>query len=67
MVTALATMGIAVPNFVVAIWIILIFRVSLHWLPTGGWGKPEDYIMPAIVYSLALPGDDRPLYPGEYA
>jgi ABC-type dipeptide/oligopeptide/nickel transport system permease component len=51
-VTALATMGIAVPNFVVAIWLILIFSVTLHWLPTGGWGKPIDYILPTIVYSL---------------
>jgi ABC-type dipeptide/oligopeptide/nickel transport system permease component len=51
-VTGLATLGIAVPNFVLAIWMILIFSVSLHWLPTGGWGKPEHYIMPVIVYSL---------------
>ena len=52
-VTALATLGFAVPNFVIAIWLILIFSVTLHWLPTGGWGKPEQYIMPTIVYSLA--------------
>jgi ABC-type dipeptide/oligopeptide/nickel transport system permease component len=51
-VTGLATLGFAVPNFVVAIWLILIFSVILHWLPTGGWGKPENFIMPAIVYSL---------------
>ena len=52
-VTALATLGFAVPNFVVAIWLILIFSVTLHWLPTGGWGQPQQYIMPTIVYSLA--------------
>jgi peptide/nickel transport system permease protein len=51
-VTALATMGIAVPNFVVGIWLILIFSVTLHWLPTGGWGKPVNFILPTIVYSL---------------
>ncbi|MBE0698131.1 MAG: ABC transporter permease, partial [Anaerolineaceae bacterium] len=51
-VTALATLGIAVPNFVVGIWLILIFSVTLHWLPTGGWGKPENFILPTIVYSL---------------
>lgn len=51
-VTVLSTMGIAVPNFVIAIWCILLFSVTLHWLPTGGWGKPEQYIMPALVYSL---------------
>ena len=52
-VTALATLGFAVPNFVVAIWMLLIFSVTLHWLPTGGWGEPVNYIMPAFVYSLA--------------
>lgn len=56
LVTALATITIAVPNFVVAIWFILIFSVTLHWLPTGGWGKPENYIMPVIVYSLPFTG-----------
>ncbi len=52
LVTTLATFGFIVPNFVVAIWMILIFSVTLHLLPTGGWGKPENYIMPAFVYSL---------------
>lgn len=52
LVTTMATLGFAVPNFVVAIWMILIFSVSLHWLPTGGWGEPVNYIMPTLVYSL---------------
>ena len=52
-VTTLATMGFAVPNFVVGIWLILIFSVSLHWLPTGGWGHLPQMIMPTIVYMLA--------------
>ncbi len=52
-VTAMATLGFAVPNFVVGLWMILIFSVTLHWLPTGGWGKPENYIMPVLVYSAA--------------
>lgn len=51
-VTSLSTLSIAVPNFVVGIWLILIFSVSLHWLPTGGWGKPVHFILPTIVYSL---------------
>jgi ABC-type dipeptide/oligopeptide/nickel transport system permease component len=51
-VTAFATLGFAVPNFVVAVWMILIFSVTLHWLPTGGWGTPQEFILPTIVYSL---------------
>jgi len=52
-VTAMATLGFAVPNFVIGLWLILIFSVSLHWLPTGGWGRPENYIMPVLVYAAA--------------
>jgi ABC-type dipeptide/oligopeptide/nickel transport system permease component len=50
--TFFATMGITVPNFVIAIWLMLIFSVGLRWLPTGGWGEPRHLIMPIIAYSL---------------
>jgi len=46
------TLGLVLPNFVVAIWLILLFSVRLDWLPTGGWGRPEHYIMPVLAYSL---------------
>ncbi len=48
-----ATLGLTVPNFVVAIWLILLLSVRFQWLPTGGWGEPRHYIMPVIAYSLA--------------
>jgi len=48
-----ATLGMVVPNFVVAIWLLLLFSVYLGWLEPGGWGKPQDYIMPVIAYCLA--------------
>ncbi len=51
-VTVLSVMNVAVPNFVFAIWLILIFSVTLGWLPTGGWGKPIHFVLPVIVYSL---------------
>jgi peptide/nickel transport system permease protein len=53
LVTAMATLGFAVPNFVIGTWLILLFSVTLHWLPTGGWGAPENYIMPTLVYAAA--------------
>jgi peptide/nickel transport system permease protein len=52
-VNTMATMGFAVPNFVIGLWLILIFSVKLKWLPTGGWGQWYHFIMPAIVYSLS--------------
>ncbi len=47
-----STLGMVLPNFVVAIWLILIFSVSLDWLPSGGWGTPQHLILPVVAYSL---------------
>ena len=52
LVTFSATMGMTVPNFVVAIWLVMIFTIKLGWLPTGGWGEPKHLIMPVIAYSI---------------
>jgi ABC-type dipeptide/oligopeptide/nickel transport system permease component len=55
-VSFFATLGLVVPSFVIAIWLILIFSVQLKWLPAGGWtgdfGRPQEYILPVIAYSL---------------
>lgn len=48
----LATAGASVPNFVVAIVLVIIFSVWLHQLPTGGWGTPKHLIMPAIALAF---------------
>ena len=47
--------GIAIPNFVMAPLLTLIFGVYLGWLPVGGWdgGAPPNLILPVIA--LALP------------
>ena len=57
LVTFISTLGITVPNFVIAIWLVLIFVVRLRWLPTGGWptatgGDWKTMIMPVIALSL---------------
>ncbi len=53
MTAALA--GIAVPNFVVAPVLALIFGVQLGWLPVGGWegGSLRHALLPVVT--LALP------------
>src|SRR5690349_5132514 len=55
-VTFISTLGITVPSFVIAIWLLLLFAVQLHWLPTGGWpGNGGDWnsaIMPVITLAL---------------
>lgn len=52
LVTFSATLGMTVPNFVVALWLVMIFTIKLGWLPTGGWGEPKHLIMPVIALSI---------------
>jgi len=62
-VTFMAMLGITVPNFVIALWLILIFSVRLKVLPSGGWSEPDnwlipgvfskDWILPVLAYALA--------------
>lgn len=49
----LAGLGLAVPKYVVAPILVLLFAVMLGWLPAGGWGEPRHLLLPAIA--LALP------------
>ncbi len=51
--TSTSTLGLTIPNFVVAIWLLLLFAVQLRMLPTGGWGEWYHYIMPVIALGLA--------------
>lgn len=54
-VMSTAMVGIAIPNFVMAPLLTLVFGVMLGWLPAGGWGggAPRFIILP--VLALALP------------
>lgn len=45
----LATLGVAVPNFVVATLLMYIVGVKLNLLPTSRWVSWESVIMPAIA------------------
>jgi len=55
-VTFVSTLGITVPNFVIALWLLLVFSVGFGWLPTGGWAPIDDWktlILPVITLALA--------------
>jgi ABC-type dipeptide/oligopeptide/nickel transport system permease component len=47
-----ATLGQAVPAFVVAILLILLFAVTLRWLPAGGWNRWDATILPVTALAL---------------
>jgi len=45
---SLATVGIAVPNFVLASLAIVVFVFYFNLLPAAGWGSLEQLILPAL-------------------
>lgn len=51
---SLAMVGVAMPNFVKAPLLVLIFAVTLKWLPAGGWndGATANLILPVTALSL---------------
>jgi oligopeptide transport system permease protein len=49
----LAGLGLAIPKFVAAPLLILLFALALGWLPAGGWGGWREIVLP--VLALALP------------
>ncbi|MFW8236787.1 ABC transporter permease subunit, partial [Klebsiella pneumoniae] len=36
-VMGVAMTGVVIPSFVVAPLLVMIFAITLHWLPGGGW------------------------------
>ena len=58
-----AFLGIAVPNFLVGLVLILVFAVWLPWFPAGGYRSPSEVglgnalwylLLPALALSLSL-------------
>ncbi|MBO1997228.1 hypothetical protein J4730_05770 [Klebsiella pneumoniae] len=44
--------GVVIPSFVVAL-LVMIFAITLHWLPGGGWngGALKFMILPMVALS----------------
>ncbi|MDN2579831.1 ABC transporter permease [Aquibium sp. ELW1220] len=53
-VMTIAFVGYAVPNFVLAIFMVLVFAFTLNWLPVVGNSTPWHFIMPTITLAGAL-------------
>ena len=54
-VMGIALVGIAIPNFVVAPVLALVFGVQLGWLPVAGWEAGDARYLILPVLTLALP------------
>ena len=49
---SLATLGVSLPNFVLAVFLIVLFSFMIPLFPTGGWGSPRDWVLPAVTLAL---------------
>ncbi len=52
----LATFGVAVPNFVLAVFFIILFSFIVPLFPTGGWDSPRTWVLPTITLALGPMG-----------
>jgi ABC-type dipeptide/oligopeptide/nickel transport system permease component len=51
--TVIALLGQSIPVFWLGIMLILLFAVTLGWLPTSGMESPAHFILPAITLGAA--------------
>jgi ABC-type dipeptide/oligopeptide/nickel transport system permease component len=49
---ALAIVGISVPSIVLGPLLILVFALTLKWVPVAGWGTPGQMVLPALALGL---------------
>jgi ABC-type dipeptide/oligopeptide/nickel transport system permease component len=52
----LATFGVALPNFVLAVFLIILFSFALPLFPTGGWDSWRTWVLPTVTLALAPMG-----------
>lgn len=49
---ALAYLGISFPVYWIGLILILVFAVTLRWLPPSGFGRPEHLVLPALALGM---------------
>lgn len=55
-VMTFAVLGFSIPNFFLGILLILLFSMTLRWLPTAGMGGWQHLVMPALTLGTAAAG-----------
>lgn len=56
LVTGLAVLGMAIPNFWHALLFMLFFGLALGWLPSSGYGTWAHVVLPALVIATSSMG-----------
>lgn len=55
-VTVLSLAGFSIPNFLVAMTLIIVFAVQLGWFYTSGFGELRHLVLPAVAVALPIAG-----------
>ena len=50
---SMATLGVSVPNFVLAVFLIVLFSFVIPLFPTGGWDSPSQWVLPTVALAAA--------------
>ena len=50
----IAVLGVATPYFWVALLLVLLFAVHLHWLPSLGTGSAQAIVLPAVALGIGF-------------
>ena len=53
---SLATFGVAVPNFVLAVFLIILFSFIVPLFPTGGWDSWRTWVLPTVTLAMGPMG-----------
>lgn len=53
-IMAVAFLGYAIPNYILAIFMILVFSFTLHWMPSSGNMTWVHFVMPTVTLAMAM-------------
>ncbi|GBC81526.1 Oligopeptide transport system permease protein OppB [bacterium HR10] len=48
-----AVLGVSTPNFVLGPLLVLLFSLTLYWVPPAGWGEGRHLVLPVLTLSAA--------------
>ncbi len=48
-----AIVGVSTPNFVLGPLLVLLFSLTLYWVPPAGWGEGRHLVLPVLTLSAA--------------
>ncbi|REE67326.1 peptide/nickel transport system permease protein [Paenibacillus taihuensis] len=49
-------LGTSIPAYILAVFLIMVFSLYLHWLPSMGWRDLKNYVIPVLALALPMTG-----------